>query len=204
MQRQKDDVRNRILEVAKVTFLEKGYLKASMRSIAELSGVGVGNIYNYFKSKDELLQCILKPVVTRLDKILTEHHGLDGEDITSMLDTSYLKVTTDEYVSLIRDHRVLMKILLFKTEGSSLAGFREKFTDRSTALVKEWFALMKQRHPEVNVEFSNLFIHLHSVWMFALFEEILMHNATNKETERVVAEYINFEIEGWKGLFNLT
>lgn len=62
MQRQKDDVRKRIAEVAKASFLDKGYQKTSMRRIAELSGVGVGNIYNYFDSKDALLRHVLNPL----------------------------------------------------------------------------------------------------------------------------------------------
>ena len=55
MQVLKEDIRGRILAVAKLQFGQKGYSKTSMREIAELAGVGVGNIYNYFASKDELI-----------------------------------------------------------------------------------------------------------------------------------------------------
>lgn len=51
MQVLKEDIRGRILAVAKLQFGQKGYSKTSMREIAELAGVGVGNIYNYFASK---------------------------------------------------------------------------------------------------------------------------------------------------------
>lgn len=54
MQILKDNIRSRILDVAKQQFELKGYSKTSMREIAVDVGVGVGNIYNYFKSKDEL------------------------------------------------------------------------------------------------------------------------------------------------------
>ena len=54
MQVLKEDIRSRILTVARQQFERKGYVKTSMREIAELAGVGVGNIYNYFTSKDEL------------------------------------------------------------------------------------------------------------------------------------------------------
>ena len=56
MQVQKEDIRGRVLTVAKRQFERKGYSKTSMREIAELAGVGVGNIYNYFTNKDELFQ----------------------------------------------------------------------------------------------------------------------------------------------------
>ena len=47
MQVLKEDIRGRILAVAKLQFGQKGYSKTSMREIAELAGVGVGNIYNF-------------------------------------------------------------------------------------------------------------------------------------------------------------
>ena len=56
MQVLKEDIRGRILTVARQQFGQKGYSKTSMREIAELSGVGVGNIYNYFTNKDELFR----------------------------------------------------------------------------------------------------------------------------------------------------
>ena len=60
MQVLKEDIRSRILTVARQQFERKGYVKTSMREIAELAGVGVGNIYNYFTSmKWSVLFCAL-------------------------------------------------------------------------------------------------------------------------------------------------
>lgn len=123
--------------------------------------------------------------------------------MTDLFDANYLRQNIDEYVTLIRKHRRLMKILLFKADGSSLEGFRHYFCNRSTTLVKEWFVAMKERHPEACAEFSDMFIHLHSVWMFTLFEEILLRNANADDIERVVTEYIVFEVEGWKSMLKL-
>ena len=106
-----------------------------MREIAELSSVGVGNIYNYFTSKDELFREVVRPVLCALEAMLQEHHGIRGEDIMMMRSEKYLKSCIDEYVSLIDKHRSLMEILLFRAQGSSLERFRENYTDRSTELV---------------------------------------------------------------------
>ena len=54
MQVKKDYTREQIVEFAKRVFLKNGYAKTSMRDIAKGVGIGVSNIYNYFKSKDEL------------------------------------------------------------------------------------------------------------------------------------------------------
>ena len=62
MQTLKSDIRNRILSAAKEQFVQRGYLKTSMREIADAVDVGVGNLYNYFENKDELFCVILRPV----------------------------------------------------------------------------------------------------------------------------------------------
>lgn len=66
MQVLKEDIRDRVLAVAKQQFGQKGYSKTSMREIAGLAGIGVGNIYNYFANKDELFCEVVRPVLYAL------------------------------------------------------------------------------------------------------------------------------------------
>ena len=44
MQTLKSDIRSRILSAAKEQFMQRGYLKTSMREIADAVDVGVGNL----------------------------------------------------------------------------------------------------------------------------------------------------------------
>jgi AcrR family transcriptional regulator len=50
-----DEKRRQIIEGAIRVFKEKGYHKATVREIAEEAGVGLGSIYDYVKSKDDIL-----------------------------------------------------------------------------------------------------------------------------------------------------
>ena len=203
MQVLKEDIRGRVLTVARQQFGQKGYSKTSMREIAESASIGVGNIYNYFTNKDELFCEVVRPVLNALEAMLQEHHGIRGEDIMMMRSEKYLKSCIDEYVSLIDKHRGLMEILLFRAQGSSLEHFREDYTDRSTELVKEWFSSMQQKHPEINTAVSDFIIHLHTVWMFTLFEELLMHSVSRQEMESILHDYILFEIQGWRAIIQI-
>ena len=196
MQVQKEDIRGRILTVARQQFERKGYSKTSMREIAELSSVGVGNIYNYFTNKDELFREVVRPVLCALEAMLQEHHGVRGEDIMMIRSEKYLKSCIDKYV-------LLMGILLFRAQGSSLERFRENYTDRSTEVVKAWFAAMQQKHPEINTAVSDFIIHLHTVWMFTMFEELLMHSVPRQEMEAILHDYILFEIQGWRAIIKI-
>lgn len=200
MQILKEEIRNRIMTVAREQFLEKNYLKASMRDIALASGVGVGNIYNYFTNKDELLRAVVHPVTSEIERMLDRHHGHYGSDALEMPPETYFRMVMDGCLALVKEQRALMTILIFRAQGSSLENFREQFSDRATVLVKEWFARNKAYRPEINVPVSDFFIHLHTVWMFSLFEEMLMHDVPASQMEQIVSEYVRFEIQDWKYL----
>mgnify|MGYP005961721527 CR=1 FL=1 len=87
--------------------------------------------------------------------------------------------------------------------GVVLLRFRENYADRSTELVKIWFASMQQKHPEINTAVSDFIIHLHTVWMFTMFEELLMHSVPRQEMEAILHDYILFEIQGWRAIIKI-
>ncbi len=203
MQVLKGHIRSRVLAVAKLQFGQKGFRQASIREIADLAGIRAGNLYNYFTNKDELFREVVRPVLYALETMLQEHHGTRGEDIMIMKSEKYLETCIEEYVSLINTYRELMVILLFRAQGSSLEHFRKNYTERSTALVKAWFASMRQKYPEINTAVSDFSIHLHTVWMFTMFEELLTHPVSGQEMEDILHDYILFEIQGWRAIIKI-
>lgn len=78
MQVLKDDIRQKIIDVARTEFYRKGFAKTSMRSVA--IQVGVGNLYNYFNGKDELFCAVVRPVTEEFWEMMDRHHGDDGRD----------------------------------------------------------------------------------------------------------------------------
>ncbi len=203
MQCPKVNIEANILQAAEEVFYRKGFSKASMREIASVSQVGLSNIYNYFKSKDEIFRRILKPVISVLEAMLNEHHGAERADIMLMQSDKYLRTAIDEYITLIRKYRKLLVLLFSKSQGSSLENFRSEFTERSTAIVKKYFLAMKQKYPQVNIDISEFSVHLHTVWMFTLFEELIMHKIKPKELDKIVTEYVTFEVTGWRELMKI-
>lgn len=63
MQYAKQDVRENILKAAKEEFLCNGFTDASIRSIVSKSKVSLGNLYRYYKNKEELYNAIVNPVI---------------------------------------------------------------------------------------------------------------------------------------------
>ncbi|GMQ55805.1 hypothetical protein AN1V17_01970 [Vallitalea sediminicola] len=79
----KDDIKNRILDVAVDMFKIYGYSKTSMKSIANEAKVAVGNLYRYFNSKEDLYNEIIKEFVDTVNNIIKDntHNMVNLEDM---------------------------------------------------------------------------------------------------------------------------
>ena len=83
----KEDRRQSIIAAAKKELLTYGYRDASMRRIALRSHMTVGNLYRYFANKDELIQSIVSPTLSRIEKgiaALTQSDFCFGSDFSKM------------------------------------------------------------------------------------------------------------------------
>lgn len=58
--KQSEEVRNRILDIARRTISEQGAEALSVRRIAKEIDYSVGIIYHYFESKEQIVTCILQ------------------------------------------------------------------------------------------------------------------------------------------------
>lgn len=203
MQHIKDQIRATILTGAESLFLKKGFCNTTMRDIASASGVGLSNIYNYFSSKDAIFRAIVNPVVEKMEKMLYNHHGKDGHDIGDLYRDDYLESVISEYAGLLKSDRRQMELLLFHAGGSSFENYKEEFCDLSTAVVKEYISDMKQRYHHLNVELSDFYIRLRCVWMFGLFEEILLRKIRGRDVDKIMREYITSEIFGLSELVRI-
>ena len=199
MQISKEHIRKNILQTAQSLFYTKGYAKVPMREIASKSHVSLSNIYNYYDSKEKIFQEIVQPAIDDFNRILDEHHGRSGTDIMEMFSDDYLQNLIKEYLSLNK-HRDRLFLLLFRAQGTSLEKFKDDFSDRSTAEVKRYFIRMKQKYPQINIDISDFTIHLHTVWMFTMLEELVMHRKEPQEIEKIVTEYMIFSTTGRKEL----
>lgn len=69
-QREKENIRSRILQEARLLFFEKGYDNASIRNIAERIEYSVGTIYLHFKDKDSIFHALqLEGFTMLMDKM---------------------------------------------------------------------------------------------------------------------------------------
>ncbi len=204
MQIKKEDIKETILEVARKSFLERGYRKTSMRSIAKEANVTLSNIYNYFKNKDEILEVILQPVLRDMEQMLARHNDpnyattqwFEVEDVSEIEDFK-------EHVKFIINYREEFNLLFYKCSGSKYENIKEFFIDKYTESSRTYLQLMKDKYPQINKEISDFFLHTTAAWWIQIVSEIVSHNLNEEEILQFLKEYMTFGTGGWKRLMNL-
>jgi len=68
----KEESRELILDAAKDEFMENGFKESSMRRIAQKSKMTVGNLYRYFKNKEDILEVIVAPAYRAINKMVSD------------------------------------------------------------------------------------------------------------------------------------
>lgn len=94
----KDELRQAILEAAKQEFLDKGYKGASMRSIAKKANMTVGNLYRYFKNKEEINLTIVGPTFKEIDQALK---AITANNVSMEARVFNLKPNIDELKTML-------------------------------------------------------------------------------------------------------
>ena len=73
------ETRKNLMESAGAEFLEKGYLKSSLRRICANAGVTTGALYFFFRDKEALFGAIVEPPLEELKVLLLVHFNAERE-----------------------------------------------------------------------------------------------------------------------------
>ncbi|MEA1906345.1 MAG: TetR/AcrR family transcriptional regulator [Euryarchaeota archaeon] len=197
MQTLKKEVKERILKAARTEFGEHGFAKAKMRSIAERAGVSTGNLYTYFPNKDDLFCTLVKPAVdqinahTNYDRIRSEN-GCMGYTYEWHLDF-YREIADVHY----QNHEDL-KLILFKSQGSSLENFREDCIRKLDETIPH--DKCASSHSEAGERVDEFLWHsLHS-FVVNTFIEMTMHDLSREEMVQCAADLATYIHYGWKAI----
>lgn len=203
MQIQKEDIRQKIIEIASDEFIINGFSDASMRVIAARSGITLSNIYNYFKHKDELFAEVLKPTLDALETMIKEHNGEENMTTEFFHSQEMQQSELTKMVNLIETHRPYLQLLLFKSAGSSLENFRKEITRTNCVMGQEYLVKMKEKYPEISVDISPFFIHFMSSMWLNIMTEIISHSLSHDQITKFISEYIEFGTAGWERLMKI-
>lgn len=124
MQTLKDEVRESILHAALQEFHTKGYQDASMRGIANRVGMTVGNLYRYFRNKDDLFYNIIGPVYNRLLNFVINEKPKSHDERDHK---EFEKYIIDSLTDIHQKHRAELLIIIEGCAGTRYEKAREEF-----------------------------------------------------------------------------
>ncbi len=119
--------KQKIIDAALEIFAKNGYHNSSVSSIAAKAGISKGLMYNYFKSKDEMLKTIIKEGMEAIMQLMMfqELKLTPKEQLKQMIELSFEHIKTNTaywnlFISLILQPEVQKNI------GATITKFREE------------------------------------------------------------------------------
>ena len=187
----KPELREAIIQSARNEFYIHGFEKASMRNIAKSAHMTVGNLYRYFKDKEDLADALLASTIDKLDKIIT------GEISHIPTDVQLAHGRTAEFDARIRrlsmgfahvfetDRKEFMTLIRHPRMADQVVGSIKKIM---VLMVERWFSQVDLFDRRIDMITSMLASAVFN-GLVRLFEESL--DSPQEEIEWMISTYLN-------------
>ena len=195
------ETKKKLLDSAKQEFLEKGYMKASLRTICKNAGVTTGALYFFFENKEDLLRELVEEPLKGLIALMQQHLLEELEEGAGVIDLS--ADTKDiraakEIVSFIYQHYDIFLILLAKSQGSRyedtvsrLADWGEEHYTKLSAMAAEQYGVPK---PDKYLIHWATYVQVHA------FTHLLLHEPDVNKALAHIERIVIFLVSGWNGM----
>ena len=205
MAKQKAGVYDKVLECAKSEFLSKGFLDASLRTIAQEADTSTGSIYTRFGDKEGLFRAIAEPVVDQFKamfrRVQEDFHQLSEEEQRADMG-QYTARHQEEMLDYIYDHFDVFRLLLMRAEGTRYSSFLDDVVCLETRVTLKFFAELKSRGFQVR-ELAEEEWHILLHAYFASLAEVVMHNFPKEAALKYVHTLVSFFNSGWQTVLGI-
>ena len=135
--------RRRAIALASVEiFGEKGFEKTRMEDVAKAAGVGKGTIYEYFKTKDELLEGAAMMLFADMSGALMP--DMEGEQSSTEILVSMLEQSIAAVKSYIFAYRFLLEYMIHDSRSDCEHSFMQEMLTG----YREWLSMLLKRGVE--------------------------------------------------------
>ncbi|MCM1273590.1 MAG: TetR/AcrR family transcriptional regulator [Clostridium sp.] len=196
------ETRKKLLDSAKQEFLDKGYMKASLRTICKNAGVTTGALYFFFQDKEDLLKQLveepLKKLASMIQVHLSEEMNMAPNCASVSVDSDDIKVAVDIVHFMYQNHDIF-DILLTKSQGSIYENIVSQFADWGE---KHYNLLAEQMVKKLGTARpDNYMIHWMAHMQVDAFVHLFTHEKDEQEAVRHMEEIVVYLVSGWNGLF---
>lgn len=196
-----NETRELLIKSAKAEFMEKGYNKASLRSICANAGVTTGALYFFFKDKGDLYKQCIGEAVDGLNNILKTHFDNDNLIIESIdfdlecegEDHSELAQMLIHHIYKNYDEIIL---LLTKSQGSEYENFVDElveYIEKHSLEVTEMFSEKTGKKKKLNKYMLHFMIHL----LVTSFVHLVTHEPSEQKALANIRKIFKVTMNGW-------
>lgn len=204
---QKDSqTKERLLTCAKKEFVEKGYAKASLRSICSEAGVTTGALYFFFKDKDDLFCTLVSGVLTRVHQLIESHRELEADEaaksvISSGHDDESEVQLTKVLVHELYQNRDEVLLLINGAQGSSLENAVDSIIDE---MDEHNLMLARAMCDELSIPMiHHALVHWMSHNQVDMFLYMIQHIEEEEQALAFAGQAMNYLLGGWYGMFGV-
>ena len=134
-----DITKNRILECAKGEFLSKGFENAQVAEIAKLAKVTTGALYQHFKNKEDLYDCIVSPICDGFISITNDRNkdfidSLERDEFSII--SEELSYITNDLLKYIYDNWKIFRILILNDKTKIYKTFFNTIVENETKMTQ--------------------------------------------------------------------
>lgn len=201
-QNENKETRKHLLECARKEFLEKGYMKASLRSICKEAGVTTGALYFFFKDKEDLFAALVEEPLHQLYSAMEEHYTTEmkHEEQVAQLEPSD-NADLEASRQIIRHmyaNREAFLLLLTKSQGSRFENCADEIVDISEQQYRRLCDTVTRATGKPRID--DYMTH----WMAHIMVDTFAHLFLHEEEESVALKHIDaltrYLIRGWMGM----
>lgn len=192
-------MKERILEVARTEFINKGFSEASMRNIASEIGITATALYRHYSNKEEIFEAVVAPAVndwerlcdseTRRQTSIGRNDGLEamwGNDAQSVIIVDMIYKRFDE-----------QKLLFFGSKGTKYEDYLHQIVTRVQKETLKFMDELKESGISVN-KVDEKTMHLLLSAQYTAMLEMVRHDYTYDEALKYTETVNRFYSEGWR------
>lgn len=190
-----------IITAALQEFLNKGFEKASLRTIAANANVTVGAIYTRYKTKDILFCSLVQPLIEKISKTFTalkEDYSSDDPIADPQQFIETMQTESNMILHLLFDDYQQALLLLCKSTGSSMEHFFDIIVEKKIEESVKFFENAGIESMDIDVLKLLINSQFHTYYQ-------IIENGYDLETARkILNAAIIYHTGGWVTLFKQT
>lgn len=200
------ETRYNLVQSAKKEFAEKGYMKASLRTICKNAGVTTGALYFFFQDKADLFDAVVGEAIDVIYKMMQAHFeeensmAAQGKGIVPNAEESAEhQQTSEQMIHHMYLHREEILLALTKSQGTKYENVADWFIDTAEKQCRLMADAMMKQYPDAKMD--DRFIHWIAHEQVDAFIFMISHIETEQEALTFMSQSITYMIAGWYGIF---